>query len=296
MQVSELHNVDISDRDEYVCHYIASHSQISDYTFSSLFMWAKFYSLEISYYKDLACIICTGGGFPPSLLMPLGDLNNKMGDVLDYYYQWFSERGEELCVSHVDEKFLPVITAVEGFDFTITYDRNYSDYIYNFSNFVNMEGSDYKGFRKKIRAFENHFPDRQYSKITDSDVPECLELLELWRQQKGYDADSFETVKLLYNYDALKLIGGAVRLNGKIQAFILGEIYNDTGYIIAGKADMLIHGLYLFTLREFVKNEFSGVYYINRCEDLGIETLREAKLSWMPNKILHKYNVTCRKI
>jgi hypothetical protein len=296
MPESELHDLTIEEREEYLRHYLLTNSLISDYTYSSLFMWAKFYSLELLYFKDLACVICTGGEFPPSLLMPLGLFDNKMKDVLDYYYEWFAKRGEELSISHVDEALLPVIMSVEGYNYTVTYDRSYSDYIYNRSDFVEMKGSDYKGFRKKIRAFENHHSDFEYSKISVNDIPECMELLELWRVQKGYDADALETVKLLDNYEALELKGGAVRINGKIQAFLLGEIYRETGYIIAGKADMGIHGLYLYAVREFVKQEFPGVKYINRCEDLGIETLRDAKLSWMPSQLLHKYNVRCKKI
>lgn len=296
MQVIELHKLTIEEKNKYIRYYLASNPLISDFTFSSLFMWSVFYTLEISYFNDLACVVCTGGEFPPSLLMPLGDVDNRMSEVLNYYYDWFASRGQSCIVSHVEEKFLPLILSTEGYNFTVSYDRNYSDYIYKRSDFISMEGSDYKGFRKKIRAFENHHPDHEYSKIQISDIPECMELLELWKKQKGYDADSVETAKLLDNYEALNLIGAAVRLDGKIQAFLLGEIYGDTGYIISGKADMDIHGLYLYAVKEFVKLEFSGVQYINRCEDLGIETLRDAKLSWMPCQILHKYNVLCTRI
>lgn len=262
----ELHDLALEEREGYLRSFLPTNTIISDFTFSSLFMWATFYSLKLSYFDEVACVICTGGEFPPSLLMPLGATDNKMYEVINYYSEWFEAHGQEFCISHVEEKFLPSILAVKGYNYNVTYDRNYSDYIYNRSDFVMMDGGDYKGFRKKIRAFENHYPDHEYSKIKKNDIPECMELLELWRKQKGYDADSFETAKLLENYDTLKLIGAVVRLKGKIQAFLLGEIYGDTGFIISGKADMEIHGLYLYAVREFVKSEFSGVHYVNRCE------------------------------
>lgn len=296
MTVIDCHDFTLAERGKYMRNYMVSLPLMSDFTYSSLYMWADFYSLRLSCFEDLSCIICTGGEFLPSLLMPLGDVDGRMKRIMDYYYDWFGEQGLELYISHVEERFVPLVTSVEGYEYTVAYDRNYSDYIYDKKSFVSMNGSGYKGFRKKIRSFERCFPDHEYSRLAEDDIPECLDLVELWRRQKGYDADSRETEILLKNYRALNLQGGVVKINGRIKAMLAGELYGDTGFIISGKADMNIHGLYLYALREFVKNEFPGVLYVNRCEDLGIETLRDAKMSWMPSRILHKYNIRCTRI
>jgi len=296
MDENGLRDLTIKERGNYLNNYMVSPSMISDFTFSSLFMWADYYSLKLSCFDNLTCIICTGGGFTPSLLMPLGDVENRIHDVVDYYYNWFREKGLDFYISHVDEKYISLIKSVPGYDYTVTYDRDYSDYIYERNNFITMAGSCYKHFRKKIRAFENHYPDHKYSSLKYDDIPGCLELIELWREQKGYDADANESAILLKNFTELDLKGGVVKVDGQIKAFLAGELCGDTGYIISGKGDMLIPGLYLYAVREFVKNEFPSALYINRCEDLGIETLREAKLSWMPVKILHKYNIHCKRV
>jgi hypothetical protein len=296
MTEAGLRDFSIAERVSYLKNYMVSSPMISDFTFSSLFMWADYYSLKLSCFDNLTCIICTGGDFTPSLLMPLGDVESRIKDFIDYYYKWFREQGLDFYISHVDEKYIPLIKSVPGYEYTVTYDRDYSDYIYNRIDFVSMSGSGYKHFRKKIRSFEKHFPDHQYSPLNDADIPECLELIELWREQKGYDADASESAILLRNFKELDLKGGVVKLDGRIKAFLAGELCGDTGFIISGKGDMHIQGLYLYAVREFVKNEFSDALYINRCEDLGIETLRDAKMSCMPVKILHKYNVRCTPV
>jgi len=296
MPDTDLRKLTVEEREGYLKNYLKVLPLISDFTFSSLFMWADFYSLKLTEFRGQTCIICTGGDFTPSLLMPMGDIENGFKDLIDYYYNWFAERGLDLHISHVEERFIPLIESVEGYKFEISYNRDYSDYIYKRDDFISMNGSEYKAFRKKIRSFEHHFPNHSYSPLTENEIPECLELNELWRKQKGYDADSNETAILLQNYNSLSLKGGVVRFNGRVQAFLAGEAHGNTGYIIAGKADMKIHGLYLYTLREFVRNELPGIRYINRCEDLGLETLRDAKLSWMPVQILHKYNIKCTRI
>ena len=40
---------------------------------------------------------------------------------------------------------------------------------------------------------------------------------------------------------------------------------------------------------EFVKNEWSEFEYINREEDMGIEGLRKAKLSYRPHHMVKKF-------
>ena len=35
-----------------------------------------------------------------------------MKDVIDYFYQWFTSRGQEFCFSHVEET-LPLILSAE---------------------------------------------------------------------------------------------------------------------------------------------------------------------------------------
>jgi len=296
MTETGLRDFSIKERGNYLKNYMVSPPMISDFTFSSLFMWADYYSLKLSCFDNLTCIICTGGDFTPSLLMPLGDVENRIKDVIDYYYNWFGDQGLELYISHVDEKYIPLIKSVPGYEYSVTFDRDYSDYIYNRKDFISMCGSGYKHFRKKISSFERHFPGHSYSTLNESDIPECLELVELWREQKGYDADAEETAILLKNYKDLNLKGGVVKIDGRINAFLAGEQCGETGFIISGKGDMHIQGLYLYAVKEFVRNEFQDAAYVNRCEDLGIETLRDAKMSWMPVKILHKYNIRCTRI
>ena len=57
------------------------------------------------------------------------------------------------------------------------------------------------------------------------------------------------------------------------------------------KANPNIRGLYPMINKMFLENEFPDVDFVNREEDLGIEGLRKAKLSYYPDRFVEKYTV-----
>ena len=79
-------------------------------------------------------------------------------------------------------------------------------------------------------------------------------------------------------------------MNGKIVAFTFGmPINHETFGVHVEKADTSIEGAYAMINYEFANHIPSQYIYINREEDLGLEGLRKAKLSYQPEVILEKY-------
>ena len=57
------------------------------------------------------------------------------------------------------------------------------------------------------------------------------------------------------------------------------------------KANPDLRGVYAAVNKLFLENEFPNVEYVNREDDLGIDGLRQAKLSYKPIKLIEKYTV-----
>ena len=113
----------------------------------------------------------------------------------------------------------------------------------------------------------------------------------------GYEDMKEELIgikKLFANFDIIKdrLKIAGIFIDGKLEAFTMGEYINPNMALIhIEKANPMIRGLYPYINQQFLVNEFSDVEFVNREEDLGIEGLRKAKLSYHPVKFIEKYTV-----
>ena len=77
------------------------------------------------------------------------------------------------------------------------------------------------------------------------------------------------------------MTGGILHVDGKIAAFTFGmPINQDTFGVHVEKADTSIDGAYAMINYEFANISPNNNVYLNREEDLGIEGLRKAKLSY----------------
>ena len=79
-------------------------------------------------------------------------------------------------------------------------------------------------------------------------------------------------------------------------AFCVGERACEKTFIVhIEKAFADIQGAYPLINQQFVKNELLGKYeFVNREEDMGLEGLRKAKLSYHPAFLIEKGTVTCK--
>jgi hypothetical protein len=103
--------------------------------------------------------------------------------------------------------------------------------------------------------------------------------------------DDFATKIMLENFEYLGLKGGLICVDNEIAAFSIGEVLTeDTVVVHVEKAFTSIHGAYTIMNQQFVLNEAAEYKYINREEDMGVENLRKAKLSYQPDILLEKYN------
>lgn len=147
-------------------------------------------------------------------------------------------------------------------------------------------------------------PDYQYRALEAADIPQCLALEKQWQENKkdeGQRTEAYENElrSMHYVFDHWEELGGqgGVLLDGgQVLAFTFGAPINyDTFDVCVEKADARVEGAYAMINREFVRHLPPEYLWINREEDLGIEGLRKAKLSYQPHVLLLKHAVMLKR-
>ncbi|GFI62196.1 hypothetical protein IMSAG049_01370 [Clostridiales bacterium] len=169
------------------------------------------------------------------------------------------------------------------------------DYVYSREKLATLKGKKLHGKRNHINKFVQDHPDYVYKKLEPSMYNDCIEVYDEWKEGKGLSETEFanerrSVVLALNNMEALGLTGGAILLDGKIEAFTIGERLTDNMQLIhIEKADAEINGLFTMINQQYVLNECQAVEYINREEDMGVEGMRKAKRSYYPDYMVKKY-------
>lgn len=180
-------------------------------------------------------------------------------------------------------------------------DRDNFDYIVEVSSLLELKGNRMKPKRREINRFKAHTPKYEIREIdikSEEDKKHITRLIEHWSSRKGED-DEHDDVdalnKLLTHEHDFHTVDLGLFIDSRLHAFTINEVIHQKTYMgHFGKADKSVPGIYTFMEHETARTMFEtyGCTHINLQQDLGIENLRKAKLSYKPCKYLEKGTVT----
>ncbi len=259
-------------------------SPVCELSFANIFIWKESEHPRWTVADGSLCVLVEPDFEPPYFLPPAG------GDRIPETIAVCLEHAPRL--SRVPEEFVRRF----GAGFRIEEDPANFDYLYRVEDLVELKGKRYDGKRNRIRKFESTFA-HEYHVLARADVPGCLRLLEDWFEEKGNGdpylrAEKLAILEALGSFEALDLKGGVVKVGGRVEAFTLGgRLTADTAVIPIEIANPGLVGLAQWINREFVRREWSGYRLVNREQDMGVEGLRRAKLSYQPAGLVKKHDL-----
>lgn len=295
----EFRDISLGDRERVNKALKKSGFMGCEYSFANNLAWCRLADSKICFYKDFY-IICAFGSPDgiPVFTFPSGDGNYS--ELFGELKKFTENMGYPLKMSGVTEKSLAFIEDIFPNRFSAEHDRDSSDYIYRRSDLAELAGKKYHQKRNHLARFNKSEYD--FSLISEKDFNECIYFLaENYNDKADTDfsavAEQYAINTYFSNFSELELVGGIIRTDGRISAVTVGEPLNaDTFCVHIEKADRSIDGIYAGINNCFVRECMGGFDYVNREEDLGIEGLRKAKLSYHPVFILNKYILTERTI
>ncbi|MDR1578494.1 MAG: phosphatidylglycerol lysyltransferase domain-containing protein [Deltaproteobacteria bacterium] len=269
----------------------------SDANFTNVLIWNDYYHIVWTEAFGCLCLLAHPeggeGAQPPFAFPPLGG-----GDKVKASEFLFSQMDKPLMARAPEA--MTQFLAERRPTWKIVPDSDNDDYVYLAESLITLSGRRMHQKKNHYNYFVNNYQP-EYVDVTEAIIPELMALEDLWLTAKtdklGFhthlSVERRATRTLLTNLTVLGLSGLAIRLNGQVEAFTIGERLNpDTAVIHAEKGNPEIRGIYVALCSEYCRRRFSELTYINREQDLGLPGLRFSKESLKPHHMAKKYLIT----
>lgn len=219
----------------------------------------------------------------------------------------FNANGQELEMSMIPGHLVNYLRQCYCGEVIIEHNRDDDDYIYLREDLETLSGRKLHHKKNNLNHFKKNY-QYVYEEATPQMAEEILRYIEYKNEYKmGETPEEWKEILELEN-KAVKemlpflgkgLLGGVIRIDGEIMAVTLGEFAKtnskETVLVHVEKADDRIRGLYQAINNEFVKRLPEETKYINREEDMGLENLRNSKLSYKPYEMGERFSATFTK-
>lgn len=236
-------------------------------------------------------------GDGPLYLCPIGGTNFE--SILPILIEDSRERGIPFRMTGITEPVRARLAETTRFSFACN--RNYADYVYSIEALSTLSGRKLQAKRNHINNLVKRYPDWVCEPITSDNLEECQDMVTLWYEEhleaggtpNSYRGEQRALSIAFSNYEAMGFDGLLLRLDGRVAAFSMGQRINQTSYDVNfEKAFASIQGAYALINREFsrmIHETYPDIEFLDREDDMGLDTLRKAKLSYHPAIVLDKY-------
>lgn len=220
--------------------------EVPELTFTNLFVWRESEPVQLSRLTEIVLVrrrrLRDGELFllPPIGKRPLLEVMAMLEKAVE----------ENQTLSPIYGLNMRDAAELRAHGFRVEPSRDDWDYVYLTKDLANLPGDKYHPKRNLIlRCLSKH--SCEYVGIKPSVIDECLQLQAEWCSIRNCDlvpglaAENRATKQVFTHYEALGVFGGAIYVNGHLQAFTVAERLNrGTAVIHFEKANPEIEGLY----------------------------------------------------
>ncbi len=284
--------ITMSDRDHFLVHYKSFPQVHSDNTFTNMICWNGY--AHYRYALAEGCIILSSTVDGKTVYRaPIGPKNPEiLAQVLALAAK--SDKDAPLIIlDPVNREWISELYP----KLSLYPKRDYFDYVYRASDLAELPGKKYQTIRKQLNQFQRDCSP-QVEPITDGNIQEVRDFLDLWCEWKDCDSDPMlvhekeAVVFALSHFVELGLSGIAIRAEGKIGGMSIFEGLNqNTALVHFEKGIPDCKAIYRAVNVEAARILARDYVYINRESDMGVEGIREAKTRYHPDHMVVVYAV-----
>ena len=286
----------------------------SDVCIANLFLLQEKYNTWLKIHKNILFRYYYGDenrcgyGFPVPLKNSLSTKSSAndiawLKTALEYIFEdaKAQQRTLAFCLISREQKELLDTCLSKYFKKQISWktNRDDCDYLYLQKNLSELPGSLFQKKRNHVSRFNRLYgKDWEFKLFPQNDIAkDIFDIAQTWYHEKNGEQNHALTLELqsvslaLENAELLRFTGGVLYVKGKPAAMTLASPISDSVLdVIYEKAvqEFEKDGVYAVINQQFSKL-CPDYLYLNREEDMGVEGLRKAKLSYKPSIVLEKF-------
>ncbi len=296
----EFKKITINDKPIIDKYLKSANLGVAEHCFTDLFMWQDYYST--CFYEDGEFLYIKSKSVEDGTdyyMCPVGT-----GDLKQALDKLFINFGDDISVISVTEEIKEKIENIMPNVFDYSEIPESADYIYLSEKLISLAGKKLHSKRNFVNRFIAEYGEKfVYEKMTNENKNKAWEFHQTWNKETGNEeedkslrAETLAIKRIMDNFNELGVIGATFYVDNKVVGYTIATKSTENLAVVQiEKGDINYNGVYQMINKTFVENELADVVYINREEDMGIEGLRKAKLSYRPEIIRMKYCLKRRK-
>lgn len=293
----DFQRLSLSQKKEYEEILFSCPARGCEYSFANLYLWGR---QEAAFLHG--CVAFFSHFYGRSVYpYPIG--NGDRRAVLEEILRDAKERGipcRLTCLTEADraelERWFPD-------KFMIRASRDGFDYVYAIDDLADLKGRKFQKKRNHVNRFRADHPSYEVVPLTACNMPLAQHMINDWFHKRmkedpeeDYLLENLALARACRSYVPLGMEGILLVDAGKVLAVTMGTLLApDTFDIHFEKAREDVDGAYTAVNQEFARYlrlKYPDAAYLNREDDMGLEGLRKAKLSYNPHHLMEKYQAT----
>lgn len=285
----DFHPVTVADKPLFEYYVLPSEEQNCDLNFANIFCWAETYHSEVAEVEGFLVIRFTIGN-TKAYMQPVGN-GDKLLIISRLRQDAFAER-IPLQLYGLSYEWRNFLEENYPEEFAFDTPRALSDYIYRTEDLAQLQGRKYQPKRNHINRFMARY-DWRVEELSRENIQDCLALSKKWLEGRDVgetEANEFNSIQRAFDhFEEVGLRGLVLYADGNPVAFSYGTpILHNTFCTHIEKYDLDCEGAATM-INRLMAESLAGEYeFINREDDLGLEGLRFAKMSYHPVTLLDK--------
>jgi len=282
----------LHDKARFEAVLMAADRQSCEYSFANLFLWGRKSAAEL----DGFLLVESKYDRKQVYLFPVGqgDLKNALEAIIHDA----AARRISCCIAALTEADCRLVEQLFPEKFSFYCDRDSYDYVYAIEDLSDLKGRKFQKKRNHLNRFRQEHPNARIVPLSESNRVAAFHLAEQWYESRcasDPDRDYHLEHRALHRafafYAELAMEGVVLEEEGQVLAFAMGSRLNHDTFDIHFEKALDTDGAYAAVNQGFaayLREKYPEVKWLNREDDMGIEGLRKAKLSYCPAYLVEK--------